>query len=58
MGILRIRALLFGVYDRAPDFWKLPKAYVSQAIWWFPHIESPFLSPCNKGPIKAKEHGG
>ena len=24
MGILSIGALLFGVYDRAPDFWKLP----------------------------------
>ena len=23
MGVLTIRALLFGVYTRAPDFWKL-----------------------------------
>ena len=24
MGVLKLRALLFGVYTSAPDFWKLP----------------------------------
>ena len=24
LGVLRIRALLFWIYIRAPDFWKLP----------------------------------
>ena len=26
MGVLTVRALLFGVYIRAPDVWKLPFA--------------------------------
>ena len=32
MGVLTIIALLFGVYIRAPEFWKLP--YELESIFW------------------------
>ena len=41
MGVLIRRTLLFGVYIRAPDFWKLPHSneYDRNLTTWAPEFQ-------------------
>ena len=42
LGVLIMKALLFGVYVRAPDFWKLHNSLARRATWMLVGLSNHF----------------